>query len=169
VDVGKVHEWCRGEEGPSRPACLQPPPKSPPPPPHTHTHALPRPLPPPKHPPVQATYSVNKLGLDMDRVNPNGGAIALGHPLGCTGARQVRPAWALQALQGSPEAAAKPWCLQAARLGAHTGTALHLSSLALPPAADRHSAVRDAAARQGGPLWRGVHVHRQRHGRRRRV
>jgi acetyl-CoA acetyltransferase family protein len=117
----------------------------------------------------QATYSVNKLGLDMDRVNPNGGAIALGHPLGCTGARQVRPAWALQALQGSPEAAAKPWCLQAARLGAHTGTALHLSSLALPPAADRHSAVRDAAARQGGPLWRGVHVHRQRHGRRRRV
>jgi acetyl-CoA acyltransferase 1 len=25
----------------------------------------------------------------MDKVNPNGGAIALGHPLGCTGARQV--------------------------------------------------------------------------------
>ena len=25
----------------------------------------------------------------MARVNPNGGAIALGHPLGCTGARQV--------------------------------------------------------------------------------
>ena len=24
---------------------------------------------------------------DMDRVNPNGGAIALGHPLGCSGAR----------------------------------------------------------------------------------
>lgn len=39
---------------------------------------------------LQATYSVDKLGLDMDRVNPNGGAIALGHPLGCTGARQVR-------------------------------------------------------------------------------
>ncbi|KAL4458860.1 hypothetical protein ABPG75_013725 [Micractinium tetrahymenae] len=37
----------------------------------------------------QATYSVDKLGLDMDRVNPNGGAIALGHPLGCTGARQT--------------------------------------------------------------------------------
>ena len=28
-----------------------------------------------------------ELGLDMDRVNINGGAIALGHPLGCTGAR----------------------------------------------------------------------------------
>lgn len=44
-------------------------------------------FPPPPHP--QATYSVDKLGLDMERVNPNGGAIALGHPLGCTGARQV--------------------------------------------------------------------------------
>lgn len=25
----------------------------------------------------------------MSKVNPNGGAIALGHPLGCTGARQI--------------------------------------------------------------------------------
>ena len=38
----------------------------------------------------QATYSVNALGIDIDKVNPNGGAIALGHPLGCTGSRQVR-------------------------------------------------------------------------------
>ena len=28
----------------------------------------------------------DELGIDMDRVNPNGGAIALGHPLGATGA-----------------------------------------------------------------------------------
>eukprot|EP00877_Chromochloris_zofingiensis_P002790 jgi/Chrzof1/12511/Cz06g36270.t1_ATO2B[v5.2] len=35
----------------------------------------------------QASYSINHLGLDMAKVNPNGGAIALGHPLGCTGAR----------------------------------------------------------------------------------
>jgi len=28
-----------------------------------------------------------KLGADPERVNPNGGAIALGHPIGCTGAR----------------------------------------------------------------------------------
>ena len=27
------------------------------------------------------------LGADPARVNPNGGAIALGHPIGCTGAR----------------------------------------------------------------------------------
>lgn len=35
----------------------------------------------------QATYCVQHLGLDEERVNPNGGAIALGHPLGATGAR----------------------------------------------------------------------------------
>ncbi|MEU6573419.1 thiolase family protein [Streptomyces sp. NPDC046805] len=29
----------------------------------------------------------DELGPDTDRVNPNGGAIALGHPLGCSGAR----------------------------------------------------------------------------------
>ncbi|RDL37421.1 Thiolase [Venustampulla echinocandica] len=34
-------------------------------------------------------YCVNKLGLDPAKVNPRGGAIAFGHPLGCTGARQV--------------------------------------------------------------------------------
>ncbi|KFY62196.1 hypothetical protein V496_04705 [Pseudogymnoascus sp. VKM F-4515 (FW-2607)] len=34
-------------------------------------------------------YCVEKLALDKAKVNPRGGAIALGHPLGCTGARQV--------------------------------------------------------------------------------
>uniref|UniRef100_A0A8C6TEG6 Acetyl-CoA acyltransferase 1 n=1 Tax=Neogobius melanostomus TaxID=47308 RepID=A0A8C6TEG6_9GOBI len=33
--------------------------------------------------------SARKLGIPQHKVNPNGGAIALGHPLGCTGARQV--------------------------------------------------------------------------------
>jgi acetyl-CoA acyltransferase 1 len=37
----------------------------------------------------QATWCVDELGLDYAKVNPNGGAIALGHPLGCTGARMV--------------------------------------------------------------------------------
>lgn len=37
----------------------------------------------------QAVYCVEKLGVPLHKVNPNGGAIALGHPLGCTGARQV--------------------------------------------------------------------------------
>jgi len=37
----------------------------------------------------QATYCVDKLGIPLAKVNPSGGAIALGHPLGCTGARQI--------------------------------------------------------------------------------
>ncbi|BFZ01635.1 hypothetical protein BsWGS_04674 [Bradybaena similaris] len=37
----------------------------------------------------QAVYCVKKLGIPIERVNPKGGAIALGHPLGCTGARQI--------------------------------------------------------------------------------
>jgi acetyl-CoA acyltransferase len=35
----------------------------------------------------QATYCVDKLGINSDIVNVHGGAIALGHPLGCTGAK----------------------------------------------------------------------------------
>ncbi|KAH7134422.1 Thiolase, N-terminal domain-containing protein [Dactylonectria macrodidyma] len=34
-------------------------------------------------------YSIETLGLNPARVNPRGGAIAFGHPLGCTGARQI--------------------------------------------------------------------------------
>ncbi len=36
---------------------------------------------------VQALAVIRRAGLDLDLVNPNGGAIALGHPLGCTGAK----------------------------------------------------------------------------------
>ncbi len=36
---------------------------------------------------VQVLACVRQLGLSLDRVNVNGGAIALGHPLGCSGAR----------------------------------------------------------------------------------
>lgn len=37
----------------------------------------------------QAIYCVKELGIPKEKLNPRGGAIALGHPLGCTGARQV--------------------------------------------------------------------------------
>jgi len=37
----------------------------------------------------QATMSIEHLKIPMEKVNPKGGAIALGHPLGCTGARQI--------------------------------------------------------------------------------
>jgi len=35
----------------------------------------------------QSLYCIKTLGLDQRKVNVNGGAIALGHPLGCTGAK----------------------------------------------------------------------------------
>ncbi|KAF9770836.1 hypothetical protein IL306_011547 [Fusarium sp. DS 682] len=37
----------------------------------------------------QTLACINKLGLNTDRVNPNGGAIAIGHPTGATGTRQL--------------------------------------------------------------------------------
>ncbi|MCL6442868.1 MAG: acetyl-CoA C-acyltransferase [Alicyclobacillus sp.] len=37
----------------------------------------------------QAVACIRELGLDPDKVNPHGGAIALGHPLGCSGARLI--------------------------------------------------------------------------------
>jgi acetyl-CoA acyltransferase len=38
---------------------------------------------------AQALSVIKLAGLDLARINPNGGAIALGHPLGCTGAKLV--------------------------------------------------------------------------------
>ena len=35
----------------------------------------------------QALYCINELGINRKKVNLHGGAIALGHPLGCTGAK----------------------------------------------------------------------------------
>src|SRR6185437_13080854 len=36
---------------------------------------------------VQALAVIRRAGLDLEKINVNGGAIALGHPLGCTGAK----------------------------------------------------------------------------------
>lgn len=36
---------------------------------------------------AQAVYCINELGINEDITNVNGGAVALGHPLGCTGAK----------------------------------------------------------------------------------
>jgi acetyl-CoA acyltransferase len=38
---------------------------------------------------AQALSVIQEAGLPLDKINPNGGAIALGHPLGCTGAKLV--------------------------------------------------------------------------------
>ena len=36
---------------------------------------------------TQSLAVIKEAGLDPEKVNPNGGAVALGHPLGCTGAK----------------------------------------------------------------------------------
>jgi acetyl-CoA acyltransferase len=46
---------------------------------------------------AQALAVINDLGLDASKVNPNGGAIALGHPLGATGA--IRMATLMSAMR----------------------------------------------------------------------
>jgi acetyl-CoA acyltransferase len=38
---------------------------------------------------AQALHCIRELGIPLDKVNPNGGAIALGHPLGVSGTRLV--------------------------------------------------------------------------------
>ncbi|ERF68646.1 hypothetical protein EPUS_09139 [Endocarpon pusillum Z07020] len=48
----------------------------------------------------QALYCIRKLGIPEEKVNPKGGAIALGHPLGATGARQLATLLSELARQG---------------------------------------------------------------------
>lgn len=48
---------------------------------------------------AQSLAVINELGLDKSKVNPNGGAIALGHPLGATGA--IRTATVIHGLKRS--------------------------------------------------------------------
>jgi acetyl-CoA C-acetyltransferase len=50
---------------------------------------------------AQACAVANELGLPADRTNPNGGAIALGHPIGATGAiLLVKALYELQRIDG---------------------------------------------------------------------
>jgi acetyl-CoA acyltransferase len=55
---------------------------------------------------AQALACVDELGLDMAKTNLDGGAIALGHPLGATGARITGKAAALLAREGKKYALA---------------------------------------------------------------
>ena len=46
---------------------------------------------------AQVLACARELGIDEERLNVNGGAIALGHPLGCSGARLITTlAWELR-------------------------------------------------------------------------
>jgi acetyl-CoA acyltransferase len=50
---------------------------------------------------AQSLAVIRELALDPAKVNPDGGAIALGHPLGATGA--IRTATVLSAMQRDPQ------------------------------------------------------------------
>jgi acetyl-CoA acyltransferase len=50
---------------------------------------------------AQALAVIKQLDLDSNRINPLGGAIALGHPLGATGA--IRIATIMSAFQRNPK------------------------------------------------------------------
>ncbi|KAL5531210.1 hypothetical protein ACEPAG_4086 [Sanghuangporus baumii] len=41
----------------------------------------------------QAVFSIQQIGIPFEKVNLHGGAIAIGHPLGCTGSRQIATAY----------------------------------------------------------------------------
>jgi acetyl-CoA C-acetyltransferase/3-oxo-5,6-didehydrosuberyl-CoA/3-oxoadipyl-CoA thiolase len=46
---------------------------------------------------AQVLACVRELGIDEERLNVNGGAIAVGHPLGCSGARLMTTlAWEMR-------------------------------------------------------------------------
>ena len=55
---------------------------------------------------AQAAYCVRELGMDPKRVNPNGGAIALGHPLG---AHRRRPHGQAAPRDGSARTTSTAW------------------------------------------------------------
>ncbi len=50
---------------------------------------------------AQSLYVIRKGGWDMDKINLNGGAIALGHPLGCSGVRLLVTLMNVMEQQGS--------------------------------------------------------------------
>jgi len=49
----------------------------------------------------QVVMSIEAIGLPYEKVNPNGGAIAFGHPLGATGARQIATGYAVAKRTGA--------------------------------------------------------------------
>ena len=60
---------------------------------------------------VQALACVDELALDLERVNLDGGAIALGHPLGATGARITGKAAQLLKREGTSRYALATQCI----------------------------------------------------------
>jgi acetyl-CoA acyltransferase len=72
---------------------------------------------------AQALSCVDELGVDMEKTNIDGGALALGHPLGATGARITGKAAALLQREG------KQFALAAQCIGGGQGIATILEAV----------------------------------------
>ncbi|KAM0752773.1 3-ketoacyl-CoA thiolase [Meredithblackwellia eburnea MCA 4105] len=59
----------------------------------------------------QALWCQHELGIPDDKLNPNGGALALGHPLGATGARQVATGLAEALKRNEPQLFVTSMCV----------------------------------------------------------
>ena len=62
---------------------------------------------------AQSLSVVRELGLDPAKVNVNGGAIAIGHPIGASGARILTTLWCTRWASGTRRRASPP-CASAA-------------------------------------------------------
>jgi acetyl-CoA acetyltransferase len=71
---------------------------------------------------AQALPCMDDLGLPPERTNVNGGAIALGHPLGCTGAR-LFTTWLHEMQRRAAQAANSPYGLITMCIGVGQGEA----------------------------------------------
>jgi len=72
---------------------------------------------------AQVVPSAKHLGISWDKLNPNGGAIALGHPFGMTGAR------IMTTLLNGLEDAGKTWGLESMCVGGGQGMAMVVERL----------------------------------------
>jgi len=72
---------------------------------------------------AQVVPSAKRLGIPWDKLNPNGGAIALGHPFGMTGAR------IMTTLLNGLEDAGKTWGLESMCVGGGQGMAMVVERL----------------------------------------
>jgi len=78
---------------------------------------------------VQALAVIDELGFPEDRTNVNGGAIALGHPLGCSGARLVTTLVHEMKRRKQEGVARSPYGLATMCVGMGQGVALVLEAL----------------------------------------
>ena len=72
---------------------------------------------------AQVLPSATHLGIDLEKLNPNGGAIALGHPFGMTGAR------IMTTLINGLDDADKEWGVESMCVGGGQGMAMVIQRL----------------------------------------